>query len=141
MVLVDSCVWIEAARKQGDLKCKVALQSLLEEFEAAVCAPVKLEVLGGCRQEKRAKMAAGFEVLPYFPMTEKTWEEAIRVGWRLRDRGVVVPWNDILIATICLEHDCRVYSVDKHFALMSEVLGIPLYEPGYGGMYNPGAGG
>jgi len=137
MVLVDSCVWIEAARQQGDLKCKVALQALLEEFEAAICAPVKLEVLGGCRQEKRTKMAAGFSVLPYLQTTEKTWEEAIKTGWRLRDHGLVVPWNDILIATMSMERDCRVYSVDKHFVAMSKIIPIFLYEPGYGGMYSP----
>ncbi len=137
MVLVDSCVWIEAARQQGNLMCKVALQSLLEEFEAAICAPVKLEVLGGCRQEKRAKMASSFSILPYLQTTEKTWEEAVKIGWKLRDNGLVVPWNDILIATVALERDCRVYSVDKHFVSMSKIIPLFLYEPGYGGLYNP----
>ena len=58
MVLVDSSVWIEAARRQGDLGCKVALESLLEEYEAAWCSPVRLEVMGGARKEERRGLAA-----------------------------------------------------------------------------------
>lgn len=50
MALVDSSVWIEAARRQGDLATKVALRALLDECEAALCSPVKLEVLGGARR-------------------------------------------------------------------------------------------
>ena len=56
MILVDSSIWIEAARRQGDLACKVALEAILEEYEAALCSPVKLEVLGGARKEERGRL-------------------------------------------------------------------------------------
>ncbi|MBC8040902.1 MAG: VapC toxin family PIN domain ribonuclease, partial [Opitutaceae bacterium] len=60
MVLVDSSVWIEAARRQGDLATKVALRALLDEYEAAWCSPVKLEVLGGARREERRALETFF---------------------------------------------------------------------------------
>lgn len=44
MVLVDSCVWIEAAKAQGQVMVKLALRALLEEDEACFCGPVKLEI-------------------------------------------------------------------------------------------------
>mgnify|MGYP001550518080 FL=1 len=35
MVLVDSSVWIEALRRDGRLDVKLALENLLEEYEAS----------------------------------------------------------------------------------------------------------
>ena len=66
MVLVDSSVWIEALRRDGRLDVKVALENLLEEYEAAWCGPVKLEVLGGARQQDREKLEAHLSASPIF---------------------------------------------------------------------------
>lgn len=137
MVLVDSSVWIEAARRQGDLGCKVALESLLEEYEATLCSPVRLEVLGGARKEERTRLAAGFDVLPFIQVTEPTWNLALESAWRLRDAGLQAPWNDLLIASISIEHGCRLYARDKHFNVMASVIAVRLYEPGYGGSFAP----
>jgi predicted nucleic acid-binding protein len=137
MVLVDSSVWIEAARRQGDLGCKVALESLLEEYEAAWCSPVRLEVMGGARKEERRRLAAGFAVIPYVQVTEASWDLALENAWRLRDAGLQAPWNDVLIASVSMEHACRVYARDKHFDLMTQAIGLRLYEPGYGGSFAP----
>ena len=138
MVLVDSSVWIEALRRDGRLDVKLALENLLEEYEAAWCGPVKLEVLGGARAKDRAPLEAQFSCIPYFPMTDAAWDSAKKLAWRLRDRGCAVPWNDILIAALSVKAECRIYAVDKHFQMMYESgAGIVLYESGYGGAYNP----
>ena len=138
MVLVDSSVWIESLRRDGRLDVKLALESLLDEYEAAWCGPVKLEVLGGARPQDRKALEDHFSCIPYFPMTDAAWDSAKALAWRLRDKGCNVPWNDILIAALSVKAECRIYSVDKHFNLMYESgTGIVLYEPGYGGKYNP----
>jgi predicted nucleic acid-binding protein len=138
MVLVDSSVWIEALRREGRLDVKLALESLLEEYEAAWCGPVKLEVLGGARAQDRGKLEAHFSCIPYFQMKDAAWDSAKELAWRLRDRGCAAPWNDILITALSLEADCRIYSVDKHFEMMRDAgAGIRLYRPGYGGAYDP----
>ncbi|MDD5260276.1 MAG: PIN domain-containing protein [Methylacidiphilales bacterium] len=135
MVLVDSCVWIEASRERGDLHVKLALRALLDEYEAAYCGPVKLEVLGGARNEKRKALSYFFEAVPYLAMPEIIWDDAKNISWRLRDAGQAIPWNDILIACIALKQRCRVYSIDAHFQALSEKCGLLLYQPGYGGKY------
>ena len=138
MVLVDSSVWIESLRRDGRLDVKLALESLLDEYEAAWCGPVKLEVLGGARLQDRKALEEHFSCIPYFPMTDAAWDSAKALAWRLRDKGCTVPWNDILIAALSVKAECRIYSVYKHFNLMYESgAGIVLYEPGYGGKYNP----
>ncbi len=138
MVLVDSSAWIEAFQPKGDLMAKLAIQALLEEYEAALCSSIRLEVLGGARKEDRQRIDRYFQVLPYFSVQEELWQRAIENAWKLRDHGVTVPWNDILIATMAKQHHCRVYTYDKHFQLMSNKLGVVLYEPGYGGAYDAG---
>ena len=65
MVLVDSSVWIEALRRDGNVHVKVALESLLQEYEATFCGPVKLEVLGGARKQDRQTRRA-FSSHPVF---------------------------------------------------------------------------
>ncbi len=137
MVVVDSSIWIEAARRDGDLKAKVGLECLLGEYEAVICAPVRLEILGGARQNERERMEHGFSCLPFLHVLDKDWFSAVEHAWQLRDAGIFVPWIDILIATLAVRAKMRVYAKDKHFNSMAPVLGFTLYEPGYGGRYRP----
>lgn len=140
MVLVDSSVWIEAIRRTGRLDIKVGLEALLEAFEACWCGPVKLEVLGGARAQERRRLSAWFDCVPYRPMTDVAWDRAKELAWRLRDQGQTLPWNDVLIASLALTWGCRVYAADHHFEVMHDLAGLLLYQPGYGGQYDPGSG-
>lgn len=135
MVLVDSSIWIESARRDGDIGTKVALEALLEEYEAATTSPVLLEVLGGSRKEERKRMAGYFSIIPHFHVDAQDWEKAISVGWMMRDKGFSLPWNDILIAAVALRRNLRVYAKDEHFESMGLIAGVRLYHPGYGGTY------
>ncbi|MFP4157752.1 MAG: PIN domain-containing protein [Opitutales bacterium] len=139
MVLVDTSVWIEASRRTGDLACKVGLENLLDAYEACLCSPVRLEFLGGSRRDERKKLGFWLDCIPYRSTTKEHWQKAIQNAWRLRDKGQTLPWNDILIATMALDLDMRVYAKDAHFRLMAGVIGLRLYEPGYGGRYAPEA--
>ena len=135
MVLVDSSVWIEGARRQGRLEIKVALEAVLEEYEAAICSPIRLEVLGSARREDREKLDYYFACIPYIQVKESDWTAAIKQGWMLRDQGITLPWNDLLIATLALRLECRLFACDRHFELMKPPLLLRLYQPGYGGSF------
>lgn len=137
MVLVDSSVWIEAARRQGDLATKVALRALLDEYEAAWCSPVKLEVLGGARREERRALGMFFGVLPYVACGEPEWEAAKALAWRAREAGHTLPSNDLLISSTAALRGWRVFSRDAHFATLAGLGGAPLYRTGYGGSFAP----
>lgn len=135
MVLVDSSVWIEAARRHGSRELKCGVEGLLEEYQAAVCGLVWLEVLGGARPAERQRLRTYFAALPRLATPEDTWDQTVAHAATLRDRGITVPWSDLLVATVAVTHHARVYACDHHFALMAPHLGILLYEPGYGGRY------
>jgi predicted nucleic acid-binding protein len=140
MVVVDSSVWIEALRAKGRLDVKLGVEGLLEVYEAHVCAPVRLEVLGGARPEDRRALSLYFSVLPYRACQAQDWEDAVALAWKLRSNGLTVPWLDVLIAAIALRDKARVYSVDAHFQHIAALSGLRLYEPAYGGMFKPDGG-
>jgi predicted nucleic acid-binding protein len=138
MVLVDSSVWIESLRRNGDLRVKLAIDGLLEAYEAQWCTPVRLEVLGGARKDERARLGKYFSVVPYRCSREDDWERAIALAWRLRDNGLTVPWLDVLIAAIAIHDGTRLYSIDAHFGEIAKHSPLLLYRPGYGGSFSPG---
>jgi len=137
MVLVDSSVWIEAFRRKGRLEVKLAVESLLEAYAAQWCSPVRLEVLGGARAEERARLGNHFSVIPYRACQESDWDRSVALAWKLRDRGLTVPWLDVMIAALALHDDVRLYTLDAHFTTMAELTGLRLYRPGYAGMFVP----
>lgn len=137
MVLVDSSAWIEALRRKGRLDVKLAVEGLLDAYEAQWCAPVRLEVLGGARTEERGRLGRHFSVVPFRSCAEADWDRAISLAWKLRDNGLTVPWLDVMIAALALHDDVRLYTVDAHFSKIAELTGLRLYVPGYSGMFVP----
>ena len=137
MVLVDSPVWIEALRRNGRLDIKLAVEGLLEVYEAQWCTPVRLEVLGGARAEERRRLGQHFSVIPYRSCNEQDWDRAIALAWKIRDQGLTVPWLDVVIASLAIQDGIRLFAIDEHFKKIGEVAGLSLYEPGYGGMFRP----
>lgn len=137
MVLVDTSAWIELHRRDGDPAVKLGVRGLLDDFEAALCGPVEMEYLGGARSAERERLQAWCNVLPYLRNDQKIWRKTAVNFSLLKQKGITAPWNDVLIASIALEHDCRVYAVDRHFTAMAPILGFRLYQPGYGGSFSP----
>jgi predicted nucleic acid-binding protein len=135
MVLVDSSVWIEALRRQGDLATKVALEALLEVDGAVVSGPILLEVLGGCRPADRKRLVEYFGNVPYRRVPHEAWWRAMRLSWRLRADGVTIPWNDLLIGSLGLLWDLRIFAVDRHFDILESRARVRRYRPGPGGAY------
>ncbi len=137
MVLVDTSAMVEFFRRQGALEVKLAVRGLLDAFEVTLCGPVELEFLGGARRDEKDRIQAWLNILPYLRNDQKLWRKGAEIYSRLRAEGLTVPWNDVLIATLALDADCRVYAIDKHFTAMAPLLGLRLYTPGYAGMYRP----
>lgn len=97
MVLVDSSVWIEAARRNGSMDVKCGLEGLLEEYQAALCGLVWLEVLGGAREQERPRMESYLRVLPRLLTGEPCWNRATGFAAVLRraaspSRGAMCSW-------------------------------------------------
>jgi predicted nucleic acid-binding protein len=75
MVLVDSSVWIELFRKKGDVMVSLALENLIEEMQACFCGIVKLEVLGGARDDEKTVVSNLGLIQPYTPGYGGSYQE------------------------------------------------------------------
>jgi len=140
MVIVDTSALVEFFREKGDGHVKLAVRSLFDAYEATLCGPVEMEFLGAARPHERDRIRAWFNILPYARNDQKLWRKAADHFALLKSKGLTAPWNDVLIATIAMENQCRVYAVDQHFTAMGKILrALRLYSPGYGGMYDPDA--
>ena len=70
----------------------------------------------GARSEKeQAELTNALSALPFLEMTEALWVKAGRLSASLRKAGKTIPFSDILIATLALENNLAVMTVDEHF--------------------------
>ena len=57
------------------------------------------------------------------------WKQIIRLQYDLLKNGINglgIP--DLIVAQNAIQNGCRIYALDRHFTLMSTVLGIELLE-------------
>ena len=135
MVLIDSSVWIELFRKNGDLHTSIAVENIIEEMQACFCGIVKLEVLGGGRENEKTTIANLFSLVPCIPHPEQTWDDTVKFQWKVRKTGLNIPWSDAVIASLANKLGHRIYARDKHFEALAARGLVSLYTPGYGGSY------
>ena len=137
MVIVDTSIWIEFFRRNGDPAAKLALGHLIKNREASFCGPVKMELLGGVSASRQQAFAQKLKLFPTVPEKSDFWIQSAGNYSQLRSAGVTAPWNDILISTIARHSGFRIYAADNHFAIMAPILGLQLYTPGPGGTFQP----
>lgn len=125
--LIDTSAWILALRKGGSQAAKEEVDRLIAEDQAATAGIIMLELLSGAITEKEyQELKEDLAALIQLEITAKTWEEASRLAYELRKKGVTVPSADVLIMTIAVEHGCTLLHADRHFDLMAEKgIGLP----------------
>ena len=128
MILVDTSVWIAAFRDAESVEA-VHLRELLDRDEAALATPVRLEILSGTRARDLGRLKRLFSALPSWLPGESTWERieswiesAIEAGERF---GIA----DLLVASIAVEHEAPLWSLDRDFRRMSKLGFVKLHQP------------
>jgi hypothetical protein len=121
--LADTTVWIEFFR--GKSKVADLIEMLLTENAVCTCGVVMFELLQGIKSEsEKNKILSILATLPYFEMTQRLWRSAAEVSLSLKKNGVSLPLSDIFIATIAVENDLSVYTLDRHF---TQIPNLKLY--------------
>jgi predicted nucleic acid-binding protein len=120
-VLVDTSAWILALKKQPNAIARNRVQELLIDSKVAIVLIISLELLGGVKSEKefrrlKSRLAALYQI----PLGKSEWEEAARIAFELRRKGITIPYIDIIICAVALIHDLILLHADRHFDLMAE---------------------
>jgi predicted nucleic acid-binding protein len=124
VIVVDTSVWIAAKR---DARIRAVLQALLEEDEAAMPLPVRLELLAGTpRRDRRAFLESCMGVPQVVP-TDETWKPLMDWVERAADVGQHFALSDLLIAALAEEIGGLVWSLDRDFERMEQLKIVRLY--------------
>ncbi len=126
MIVVDTSVWVAYFRaKSGPLTDD--LQSLLDQDQVALVAPVRIELLSGTRRSDAKRLTRVLSALPYWLSTDATW--TTMVAWTLSAaaRGERFGVGDLLIGAIAAERGASVWSLDGDFGRLAKLGFVTLY--------------
>jgi len=124
-VLVDTSIWIDYFR--GGINSS-DLDHLIDENIIVINDIVLAELVPYLKIKKQTKVIKLLHEINCIPMSIN-WEEVIEFQVKCLKNGangVGIP--DLIIAQNAKEHNCKVYSLDKHFRLLNQVLKVKLYK-------------
>ena len=125
LVLIDTSAWLFALRKDFLPEIKDRLDFLLKENLIITTGIIRLELLAGTRTEAEYyRLKKRLLALESIKTDDSLWEMACDIGFKLRKKGISIPYTDILIATCALATGCIILHADSHFDLMAEHLDL-----------------
>lgn len=127
MILVDSSVWIAAARKENSEFLQLT-HMIKTHADLCYAEPIRVEVSQGARTEHQfLRLWDSFLGFTRIEITSEVWHRTARNYFRLRTRGLTVGTMDVLIATLACENALQLWSCDQHFSMMAPLLGLDLF--------------
>ena len=135
-VILDSSVVIEAERQH--LSVAQFLKQIIEkigEMEAALCAITVAELVHGVyradtperRERRRVFLDELKAAVPVYPITDSTAELVGKIGAESSARGVIIPFDDLLIGACALERGYAVATRNfRHFEKIRDLKLISL---------------
>jgi len=119
--LVDTSAWLLALRKNFLPKVKDRIDHLLKEDVVITTGIVKLEILGGTKTEREfQRLKTRLDALDAVETDVELWDRAYGLAFKLRRKGVTLPYTDILIAACALNAKAIILHADAHFDLISK---------------------
>ena len=122
MKLIDTSAWVQQLRHQGKPEVRARVELLLQNGEAAWCAPVRLELWAGVGRDPEAQVLRRYaQILPDYAVSEEVWEEAQDLAERGRREGLTAPAMDILVAACARHHRLELEHDDPDFEWLMRV--------------------
>ena len=120
MMLLDTGIWIEFLRKQGQPEIKQVVANVLRADRAGFTCPVLFEILSGARENELPLINDLFGMCERFPFLPAYWQHAAKIEMQLRSKGITVPRDDIFIAAAAHQLNLPILCNDKHFSMIKE---------------------
>jgi len=115
MILIDTSVWIEFFRRNGDYPARIS--SLLEIQQVVAFEPVFAELLYGARSRKDRDIITSFwELLPRVDFGSGSLMKAAEMAGREEFLQSAIGLVDALIIQATLDGNYRLWTLDKRVA-------------------------
>ncbi|PKL30519.1 MAG: hypothetical protein CVV45_17095 [Spirochaetae bacterium HGW-Spirochaetae-10] len=121
MILIDTSLWIEFLRVNGNVDVQIRVTDLLRSGEARIAEPILLELWNGVKgREERKQIAKIEQSVPTLPCSAAVFSLSYRVADLARGSGLTVPTIDLLIFSIAAFHKVKIESLDAHLRLLEK---------------------
>lgn len=123
-VLVDTSIWIDYF-KGGNSSSD--LGTLIDENLVATNDLILTELVPYLKIKKQTSVIKLLQEINRLPM-QINWTELVEFQVKCLKagaNGVGIP--DLIIAQNARVHNCKIYSLDKHFRLLKQVIKVKLY--------------
>ncbi len=128
-VLPDTSIWIDYLSGQPGLASE-HLDELLQDREVMTCGPVIAEILAGTPAKLRPEVWSSVGSLPWVDLPPEAWRRIGEGSHDLVRKGRTVPFTDMVIAIAAVEGDASLWTRDRDFRPIKEVLpNLELYLP------------
>lgn len=132
-LLVDSCAWSEAFRKNGSPAVKRALADVLLKQGGTLIGAVRQEVLSGLKDEKYfVYLKAVLREFLDLKVNVEDHENAASLCNTCRSAGVQGSPTDFLICAVAIRMNVEIFTYDNDFERFAKFIPIRLYKIGHG---------
>ena len=120
-ILVDTSIWIEYFNRP-ESKAGAQVEELIRKGNVCVTGVILTELLQGAKIEKEFNaILENFVVLPFLDANIDTWIRAGRISFSLRRKGITIPTTDLIIASLAIENDSNIFTLDPHFEKIPDI--------------------
>lgn len=117
--LPDTSVWVHYFRRPVRPRLQFRMQQLTVSDSLATCDVVRLELLRGAKDDEDfTRIDRLLNAARRLPTGDREWEEAIRLGYRLKRTGVTIAVTDLLIAVVAMTYNVTLVHADDGFEQM-----------------------
>jgi predicted nucleic acid-binding protein len=118
MILIDTNILIDYFRGVDTI-----LDNLLEQDEPAICGIVLAELLHGVDLNRHRELIdEAVQDFKWIHIDDSLWQALGNNLNHLRKNGVNIPFQDAVLATLCIEKNIPIATGDGHFEKIAEVL-------------------
>jgi predicted nucleic acid-binding protein len=117
VILIDTNIIIDY------LEGSYPLDNLFDTEEAATCGIVLAELLHGVKSIKEKKMITeALSEFHWINIEESLWETVGSNLNILKKAGLNLPFQDAVLAAMCIKNKISLLSNDRHFEKIAEIL-------------------
>lgn len=129
-VLVDTCIWSLALRRQEKRNTLLIqeLTDLIKELQVQMIGPIRQELLSGIRSITQfEKLKLNLQAFPDLTLESTDYEKASEFFNTCQKKGIQGSNTDFLICALSFRHKMPIFTTDKDFLLFKKHLPIFLY--------------
>jgi predicted nucleic acid-binding protein len=124
-VLVDTSAWIEFFHRIEP--CHSIVLQLMSQERICTMGIIVAELMQGAKSEKELAVLRDFVyVFPFLSDLRESWQAAGEFSFRLRRNGKAIGLADCYIAVVARTEGVSILSLDHHFEMMKDDIGIKL---------------